>query len=68
MKTPVSKFAFKWVNLHRYIAESLRLYPEPPILIRRCLEDVPLPRWVAVHVEFSWPVAIESAWFQPLNL
>ena len=26
------------------LAEALRLYPEPPILIRRCLEDVPLPR------------------------
>ena len=25
------------------LAEALRLYPEPPILIRRCLEDVPLP-------------------------
>jgi cytochrome P450 len=26
------------------LAEALRLYPEPPILIRRCLEDVPLPK------------------------
>ena len=26
------------------LTESLRLYPEPPILIRRCLEDVQLPR------------------------
>ncbi len=26
------------------VAESLRLYPEPPILIRRALEAVPLPR------------------------
>ena len=26
------------------IAEALRLYPEPPILIRRCLEDVKLPK------------------------
>ena len=26
------------------VAESLRLYPEPPILIRRALEKVPLPR------------------------
>ena len=28
----------------RVVAEALRLYPEPPILIRRCLEDVTLPR------------------------
>ncbi len=26
------------------VAEALRLYPEPPILIRRCLEDVTLPK------------------------
>jgi cytochrome P450 len=33
------------MELSRFcVAEALRLYPEPPILIRRCLEDVPLPR------------------------
>ena len=26
------------------LAEALRLYPEPPILIRRCLEDVKVPK------------------------
>ena len=33
------------LELVRYtIAESLRLYPEPPILIRRTIEEVELPQ------------------------
>jgi cytochrome P450 len=30
-------------RIRRAIAESLRLYPQPPLLIRRALEDVELP-------------------------
>lgn len=29
--------------IRRVIAESLRMYPEPPLLIRRALEDDVLP-------------------------
>jgi cytochrome P450 len=34
----------KLTRVRLCVAESLRLYPEPPILIRRALEAVPLPR------------------------
>lgn len=30
--------------VRRVLAEALRLYPEPPVLIRRCLQDTVLPR------------------------
>ena len=40
-RAPVRSQKLELVRL--CLAESLRLYPEP-ILIRRCLEDVPLPR------------------------
>lgn len=26
------------------VAESLRMYPQPPVLLRRALEEVPLPK------------------------
>lgn len=31
------------------VAESLRLYPQPPVLLRRALEEVPLPRGLTNH-------------------
>jgi cytochrome P450 len=36
------------------IAESLRLYPEPPILIRRALEKVELPQVRALERRFAF--------------
>lgn len=30
--------------VRRVLAETLRLYPEPPLLIRRCLADIVLPK------------------------
>lgn len=35
--------------VRRVLAEALRLYPEPPVLIRRCLQDTVLPRGGADH-------------------
>ena len=43
-RTPTYDDIQKLESVRLCIAEALRLYPEPPILIRRCLEDVTLPK------------------------
>jgi cytochrome P450 len=43
-RTPTYEDIQKLESVRLCIAEALRLYPEPPILIRRCLEDVKLPK------------------------
>ena len=43
-RAPTYEDIQKLESVRLCIAEALRLYPEPPILIRRCLEDVTLPK------------------------